>query len=103
VSQSVIHEVLVETQAGQLIFPEVARRLLEVGVESYFCDLVTGAETFYLSDGKSYQEKMILPLSPVAVELSSSDVITAIRGTQSDTIRYPEFIKQAAAAGVIAY
>jgi uncharacterized protein YbcV (DUF1398 family) len=103
VNYSVIHEVLAETQAGKLIFPEVVRRLLEVGVESYFCDLATGVETLYLSDGKSFQEKMILPLSPVAEEFSSSDVIAAIRGAQSDTIRYPEFIKHAAAAGVIAY
>ena len=86
-----------------MIFPEVVRRLLEVGVESYFCDLATGVETLYLSDGKSYQEKMILVLSPVAEEFSSSDLIAAIRGAQSDAIRYPEFIKQAAAVGVIAY
>ena len=33
-----MHAVMAETQAGQLIFPEVVRRLLEVGVESYFCD-----------------------------------------------------------------
>jgi hypothetical protein len=33
---NVIHEVLAESQAGKLIFPEVVRRLLEVGVESYF-------------------------------------------------------------------
>ena len=102
-NQSVIHEVLAETQAGKLIFPEVVRRLLEVGVESYFCDLAMGGETFYLSDGKSYQEKMILPLSPIAEDFSSSDVIAAIRGAQADTIRYPEFIKRSAAAGVIAY
>ena len=102
-NQSVIHEVLAETQAGKLIFPEVVRRLLEVGVESYFCDLAMGGETFYLSDGKPYQEKMILPLSPIAEDFSSSDVIAAIRGAQADTIRYPEFIKRSAAAGVIAY
>ena len=102
-NQSVIHEVLAETQAGKLIFPEVVRRLLEVGVESYFCDLAMGGETFYLSDGKSHQEKMILPLSPIAEDFSSSDVIAAIRGAQADTIRYPEFIKRSAAAGVIAY
>lgn len=33
-----MHEVLAETQAGKLIFPEVVRRLLEVDVESYFCN-----------------------------------------------------------------
>jgi uncharacterized protein YbcV (DUF1398 family) len=103
VSYSVIHRVLTETQAGKLIFPEVVRRLSEVGVESYFCDLATGVETLYLSDGNSYQEKMILPLSPVVQEFSSPDLVAAIRGAQSDTIRYPEFIKYAATAGVIAY
>ncbi|HEY1963843.1 MAG TPA: hypothetical protein VGG59_02890 [Acidobacteriaceae bacterium] len=35
-STNVIHEVLAESQAGRLIFPEVVHRLLEVGVESYF-------------------------------------------------------------------
>lgn len=100
---NVIHEVLAETQAGKLIFPEVVRRLLEVGVESYFCDLAAGADTFYLSNGKTHVEKMILPLSPVAEEFSSSDVIAAIRGAQADQIRYPEFMKRSAAAGVIAY
>ena len=99
----VMHEVLAETQQGKLIFPEVVRRLLEVGVESYFCDLATGAETFYLRDGNTHLEKMILPLAPISEEFSSTELIAAIRGAQSDTIRYPEFMKRAAAAGVIAY
>jgi uncharacterized protein YbcV (DUF1398 family) len=99
----VIHEVLAESQAGKLIFPEVVRRLLEVGVESYLCDLANGAETFYLTDGKTHAEKMVLPLTPIAEEFSSADVVAAIRGAQTDTIRYPEFMKRSAAAGVIAY
>lgn len=94
-----MHEVLAETQAGKLIFPEVVRRLLEVGVESYFCDLATGAETFYMSDGKTQVEKFILPLLPVAEEFSSSDLVAAIRGAQADEIRYPEFMKRAVRSG----
>jgi uncharacterized protein YbcV (DUF1398 family) len=103
VNTSVIHEVLAQTQAGELIFPEVVRRLLEVGVESYFCDLATGQETFYMSDGQAHVEKMILPLVPVAEQFSSTGIVAAIRGAQTDTIRYPEFMKRSAAAGVIAY
>jgi uncharacterized protein YbcV (DUF1398 family) len=103
VNTNVIHEVLAETQAGKLVFPEVVRRLLEVGVESYFCDLATGRETFYFSNGKTQVEKMILPLSPVAEEFSAGEVIAAIRGAQADKIRYPEFVKRSTAAGVIAY
>jgi uncharacterized protein YbcV (DUF1398 family) len=41
---TVIHETLAKSQAGELMFPEVVRRLMEVGVESYFCDLSKGAE-----------------------------------------------------------
>ena len=100
---TVIHETLAMSQAGELIFPEVVRRLLEVGVESYFCDLANGAEVFYMTDGKSHSEKMVLPLMPIAEELSSSGLVAAIRGAQADTIRYPEFMKRSAAAGVIAY
>lgn len=98
-----MHDVLIESQEGKLIFPEVVRRLLEAGVESYFCDLAAGAETFYLRDGKTHVEKMVLPLAPIAEEFSSSEVVAAIRGAQADTIRYPEFMKRSAAAGVIAY
>src|ERR1700729_2275490 len=100
---TVIHQVHAGSQAGKLIFPEVVRRLSEVGVESYLCDLATGAETFYMSDGTTHVEKMTLPLSPIAEQFSSSGVVAAIRGAQSDTIRYPEFMKHSAAAGIIAY
>lgn len=102
-STNVIQAVMAETQAGKLVFPEVVRRLLEIGVESYFCDLAAGTETFYMRDGQTHMEKMILPMAPVAEEFSQSWLLTAIRGAQADAIRYPEFAKRSAAAGVIAY
>ncbi len=46
---------------------------------------------------------MTLPLSPIAEGFSSSELVAAIRGAQTDTIRYPEFVKRSRAAGVIAY
>jgi uncharacterized protein YbcV (DUF1398 family) len=103
VNKKEIHEVLAESQAGKLIFPEVVRRLLEAGVESYFCDLARGEETFYMADGGTHAEKMTLPLGAVAEQFSSSGIIAAIRGAQADAIRYPEFVKRSTAAGVIAY
>lgn len=100
---NVIHEVLAESQAGNLIFPEVVRRLMEVNVESYFCDLAAGKETFYFSGGKTHVEQMTLPVLPVAEDFSSSGIVAAIRAAQADTIRYPEFLKRSAEAGVIGY
>lgn len=99
----VIHEVLAESQAGKLVFPEVVRRLMEADVESYFCDLAAGLETFYTTSGKTHVEKMTLPVLPVAEDFSSSGVVAAIRAAQTDTIRYPEFMKRSAEAGVIGY
>jgi len=100
---TVIEDVLTETQAGKLIFPEVVRRLSQAGVESYFVDFVSGSETFYMADGRSRVERLTLSLSPVAADFSAAEVVAAIRGAQADTIRYPEFVRRSTAAGVIAY
>ena len=99
----VIDDVMRETQAGNMVFPEVVRRLTEVGVESYFVDFADGKERFYTSDGDSYTEKMSVPRDRVAEEFSSARIVAAIRGAQADTVRYPEFVKRSTAAGVIAY
>jgi uncharacterized protein YbcV (DUF1398 family) len=45
----------------------------------------------------------ILLSSPIGEEFSLSGIIAAIRGAQLDTIRYPEFVKPAAAASIIGY
>ncbi len=102
-NREVMHEVLAESQAGKVTFGEVVRRLLEVGVESYFVDLAKGEETFYMPDGETHVEKITLPASTIASDFSSSGIVSAIRAAQADTIRYPEFVKRAAAAGVIGY
>lgn len=101
--QQTIHEVAAETQAGHLIFPDVVRRLLAIGVESYFIDFASGNESFYLTNGGTHHEKMMLPLSAIAEDFSKEGIVAAIRGAQADTIRYPEFVRLASAAGVIAY
>ena len=54
-----------------------------------------------MPDGNTHVEKMIRPLTAIAEEFSSSGIVSAIRGAQTDTLRYPEFMNRAAAAGVI--
>ena len=41
-----------------------------------------------MRDGKTDVEKMTLPLQPIAEEFSSAGLVAAIRGAQTDTIRY---------------
>ncbi len=100
---NVIHAVMEESQAGKLVFPEVVRRLLDAGVESYFADLAKGEETFYMLDSMPHSEKMTVALAPIAEEYSPSGIVSAIRAAQADAIRYPEFVKRTTAAGVIGY
>lgn len=102
-STKVISEVMHESNAGKLVFPDVVLRLLEAGVESYFVDLAQGQETFYLRDGHTHAEKMSVVLSPIAEDFSESGIVSAIRAAQSDAIRYPEFVKRATASGIVGY
>ena len=86
-----MREPLAESQAGKLIFPEVVRRLLEAGVESYFCDQATGKETFSARDGKTHVEKMTFQCRPSRRSSSSSGLIAAIGGAQTDmNLRRPD-------------
>jgi len=91
------------SEAGNMVFPEVVRQLVEAGVESYFADFVRGTYTYYLPDGGTHVETRTLPLSPVSASFSKEGITAAIRGAQTDTVRYPEFVNLAAAAGVAAY
>jgi uncharacterized protein YbcV (DUF1398 family) len=92
-----------QTQEGEMIFPEVVRRLLALGVESYFVDFAAGKETFYVANGETHTEPMKIKPGSVAAEPSPSGLLAAIRGAQSDTIRYPEFVKRSTDAGVAGY
>jgi len=91
------------SEAGKLRFPEVVAALIETGIESYCADLVRGEKTYYMPDGESYVVPSKLPLTAIAEDFSETGIVAAIRGAQADTIRYPEFVRQARAAGTIAY
>jgi len=102
-SRQVIHETGITTQQGKMNFPQVVGGLLEAGVESYLVDFATRQKTHYLSDGTTHTVPTILEPGPISAEFSGEDLVAAIRGAQADTVRYPEFVKRAAAAGVVGY
>jgi uncharacterized protein YbcV (DUF1398 family) len=98
-----IRRALEGSQVGKLTFPEVVRILLEAGVESYRVDLVRGDDTFYMLSGETHVEKMTLPSAKIADNFSQTAIAAAIRAAQADSIRYPEFLNRAMAAGTAAY
>ena len=98
-----MQDTLHQSEAGNFTFPQVVAALAGAGVESYRADLITAQDIFYLPDGRTHVEPMTLPSVLIAEEFSAADVQAAIRDAQVDTIRYPEFLKRAMAAGAAAY
>lgn len=98
-----VHAVLTRSEAGDAIFPEVVKTLLDNGVESYFVDFAAAQKTLY---GRTTAECLPSSLPPnleISEQFSKDAIIAAIRSAQRDLIRYPEFVRQSAAAGVIGY
>ena len=91
------------TQQGKMTFPQVVKGLLETGVESYLVDFAAKQKIHYLTDGTTHMVPMILEPGPIALEFKGAELVEAIRAAQADTVRYPEFVKRATAAGVIGY
>ena len=102
-STQVIHQLAVATQQGKMTFPQVVQGLLKIGVESYLVDFAAKQKTHYLADGTTHTVAMILDPGPIASEFDNAGLVSAIRGAQADTVRYPEFVNRSTAAGVIGY
>ncbi|MBU3641414.1 DUF1398 family protein [Polynucleobacter paludilacus] len=102
-TKEVIEKCARESHAGLLTFPEALGRLIEVGVESYFADYRNQSTTYYLSGNGAFTIPMAIPSIEIPSSFNKEDVVSAIRGAQSDAVRYPEFIKLTMSAGCIGY
>lgn len=102
-NKNVLDELALATQQGKMTFPEIVKGLLAEGVESYFVDFAAKRKTHYLADGTTHTVPMILDPGSISEEFRRPDLVAAIRGAQADTVRYPEFVKRSAAAGVAGY
>ena len=98
-----VREILAETHAGRAIFPDVVRRMLAAGVDSYMVDLIRGVDVVYFNDDTTFTEPLGVKFGSVAQDFSKPKIVGAIRAAQRDEIRYPEFMSRAAMAGVAAY
>ena len=101
--KEVIDKCARESHAGLLTFPDVLGRLVKVGVESYFADYRNQSTTYYLSGNGAFTIPMAMPSIEIPNSFNKDGVVSAIRGAQSDTVRYPEFLKLTMSAGCIGY
>jgi uncharacterized protein YbcV (DUF1398 family) len=89
---------------GTLRFPDVVKKLVEAGVESYHADIYRHEKTYYMPGGSSHLEpEKDLPLFAVAHTFDMDGVKTAIRRVQKAETSYIEFMDQISMAGVAQY
>lgn len=102
-TKEVIEKCAHQSHAGLLTFTEALGRLVEVGVESYFADYRNQSTTYYLSSNDALSIPMAMPSIEIPKSFNKDGVVSAIRGAQSDAVRYPEFLKLTMTAGCIGY
>ena len=102
-SKEMIEKYAQASYAGLLSFPEFLGRLVELGVESYFVDYRDQSTAYYLSSNETLRISMEMPAVEIPNTFNKDNVVTAIRGAQSDAVKYPEFLALTMAAGCIGY
>lgn len=88
---------------GQIHFGEVVGRLMKAGIERYHADYSRSENTYYTPDGGSCVAPMEHQPMPIAQNFSAAAVEAAVRQAQRGEIMYPEFTRQALAAGCVGY
>jgi uncharacterized protein YbcV (DUF1398 family) len=89
--------------SGMIHFGEVVGRLMKAGVERYHADYSRIENTYYTPDGGSCVVAMQHEPMPIAQEFSPAGVEAAVRQAQRGEIMYPQFTRQALAAGCVSY
>ncbi|MES2219741.1 MAG: DUF1398 family protein [Acidobacteriota bacterium] len=95
--------------AGNISFPEVVGKLMEVGIESYHADLYRREKTYYAGNGDSHVESEngldpnVFNAGAVAKELNPNGVKEALRQIQHKEIDYQQFLCGILSAGVANY
>jgi uncharacterized protein YbcV (DUF1398 family) len=100
----IIAEAARATLDGSLPFPEVVRRLIETGVESYHVDYIALRKCFYSAAGAVVTTPISYEgLPSVAADFDVHELRAAILDSQRHGQHYREFTRRAMKAGVQGY
>jgi len=90
---------------GTLTFPEVVRKLAEIGIESYVVDLISLKKTVYGKSEGYFEEEFSSSFDtiPVVSAFNAEQVQDALRNIQQQRIGYVDFLKRIMEAGVCRY
>lgn len=84
-------------------YPDLAKRLGDIGVRSYTVDTASGTILYRLEDGKNVIHLGGIPARGIAADFDEKKTIEAIRNNQQGKTHYPGFMNEIANAGVRFY
>jgi uncharacterized protein YbcV (DUF1398 family) len=84
-------------------YPELVKKLIDIGVESYTVDTATSAILYRLREGENILHAELHSPREIAPSFSEHDTIRAIRENQQGKTDYPGFMNAIAKAGVRFY
>jgi len=99
----IVKECAALSAAGKIHFGDVIARLIGAGIERYHSDYSRCETTYYSTDGTSCVVPMEHERMPIAQEFSAAGVEAGVRQSQRGEIMYPQFTRQALAAGCVGY
>lgn len=89
--------------AGRIHFGELVARLMKAGIERYHADYSRMENTYYTPDGASCVEPIAHDTASIGEVFSAAQVEAAVRQAQRGEIMFPQFTRQALAAGCVGY
>jgi uncharacterized protein YbcV (DUF1398 family) len=100
---SVAKETAELSASGKIHFGQVVMRLMKAGIERYHVDYCRMETTYYTPDGGSYVVPVHHDQTSLAEAFSAKMVEESVRQAQRGEIMYPQFTRQALAAGCVGY
>ncbi|WNM18693.1 DUF1398 family protein [Flavobacterium capsici] len=84
-------------------YPDLAKKLSQIGVESYTVDTASGTILYRFKNGENILHEGNHNARTIAENFDSQKTIDAIRNNQQGKSDYPDFMNEIAAAGVRFY
>jgi uncharacterized protein YbcV (DUF1398 family) len=100
--KAVIRDCANASAEGRIMFGDVVKNLIAVGIERYHVDFIRGEAAYYLPNGECEVVSMPDHGQP-ATQFSAAGIEAAVRGAQSGALTYPVFCQQALKAGCVGY
>ena len=101
--KDVVRDLTRVSDEEQILFPDVVKALMDVGVERYHADLVKHEKTYYTPAGQSFVVASHPCDSPPGQEFLADQIEAAVRASQRRQIGYREFCRRALQAGCAGY